>query len=807
MEAPAFIITPYTAGYLFSLTITLIAAAVSWQRRQSFGGVALFLLMTAASIWIFFGLLEVSATAQSTKILLSKLEYIGGVNTPVLFFVFAAAYGGFNRWLSQRNLVLLFLIPAVTLLLAFTNEHHHLIWDSFSAVNPDTNLMIYGHGIWFWIANIGYSTLCLLGGGLLIIRAALQSHAEYRPIAFLLLSGVSIPWIAGLLYVSGFNPFPGYDLTRVAFAFSGLMFLLAIFGRHLLDIAPVARNIIIDTIPDGMLVLDRADRIIDINRSAREMIGITDHSPIGRPLLSLISVTPWLSSLSSLSEESSSLCLITGTNHHLEASISILRDNRGRTTGRIILLRDITERHLSEQAVRKSQELYLSLFSNMSEGVALHRLVEDEHGQAVNYRIIDVNPEFEKLIGIKKKDVIGKLATEAYGIPQAPYLEEYAGVAYSGQPGHIQVYFKPLGRQFDISIAPWGEKGFATIFTDITERNRIWETTSQLASIVEFSAEALIGRDTNGIITSWNKAAEKIFGYTAAEMIGQSNSPLIPAGIDNEVPEILQEIFKSGTAVNWETTRQRKDGALIDVAVIISPIKDTDGHVTGYSTIARNITEVKKSQARIKAALAEKELLLKEIHHRVKNNMQVVSSLLKMQSQYVADEPTKAMLKESQERIKSMSLVYNKLYESADIASIDIRDYVNDLITNLLHAYAPEPGVIHADIDVAGVSFDLDTAIPLGLIINELVTNAIKYAFPEGKHGTIRISLQPLNDNGKYVLIVKDNGIGLPEGFDPLNNRSLGMRLVNALARHQLGGVFDLERSGGTTFRIVFQKG
>ncbi|MGI2335284.1 MAG: PAS domain S-box protein [Dehalogenimonas sp.] len=470
------------------------------------------------------------------------------------------------------------------------------------------------------------------------------------------------------------------------------------------------------------------------------------------------------------------------------------------------LEREILERKNVELALKENETRLQSLFNNMAEGVALHELVFDETGNPTNYRVIDVNAQFEEILGVNRSSVIGNLATTAYGTADPPFLDVYATVALSLTSTRIEVPFEPLGRLFEISIVPWGQRGFATLFTDITERSRIWETTSKLASIVEFSAEALIGRDINGIITSWNKSAERIFGYTAAEMIGQSNSALIPSNLPNEVPDILEKIRESGISIDWETTRKRKDGTIIDVAVTISPIKDTKGSVTGYSTIARDITEANKANDRIKAALAEKELLLKEIHHRVKNNMQVVSSLLKMQSQFVNDESTRAMLKETQERIKSMSLVYNKLYQSADIASIDIKDYVNELVTNLLHAYVPAPGLIRTKIEVAEVSFDLDTAIPLGLIINELVTNAIKYAFPDNMDGTIQVSLQPLNDNGKYTLIIKDDGVGLPEDFDPLNNRSLGMRLVNALAKHQLGGIFDLERSNGTTFRIVFQK-
>lgn len=927
----AFVLTPYSIGYAVSLFITVSVIAVAWRKRHTGQGLALTLLMTAASIWTLFGLLEVSATAQETKILLSKLEYIGGLSTPVFFLIFAAAYAGAKRWLTLRCITLLFIIPVFTLVLAATNEYHQLIWTSFSPGQAGSNLIIYHHGPWFWFSNIGYSTFCLLGGSLLILRQTLQTHREFRVRAVLMLSGVAIPWLGGLIYVSGLNPLPGYDLTRVAFGFSGIFFLLAIFGRRLLDITPIARNIVIDMIPDGMLVLDENNRIIDINRSAEKLTGISGERHLGQSIHSLTALAPWLDQLESFNAtpvelkgfpdgeryleatvtdlktagdkgnfgkivflrditdrkkaedatrqaadqwtttfdsikdpiaiidpkhrivrvnqsfsqlvsqpdteiigrhcfevihgtdepfpecphvhtiencvQSTAEFLEPGLKRFIEVSTSPIISAEGTCAGSVHVIKDITERKQAEIALKENESRLRLLFNNMTEGVALHRLITDDEGKPVDYQIVDVNPMFESILGIKKESVIGRLATEVYGTNEAPYIREYARVATTGHPENLDVYFSPMGKYFDISITPWGDKGFATIFTDITESKQIWETKSHLAAIVEFSSDALIGRDLNGIITSWNQAAEKMLGYTAAEMIGQTNSPLIPPDMANETPEIIKGILETGTASHWETVRRRKDGKLIDVSVTISPIKDTQGSITGFSTIARDITEANRSRDNLKRALREKELLLKEIHHRVKNNMQVISSLLKMQSKFVEDEPTKLMLKESQERIKSMSLVYNKLYQSSDLAMINIKDYVNELVNNLIHAYAISPGAISAEIDAADITLDLDTAIPLGLIINELVTNSMKYAFPAGRRGIIRVGLAAGDKTAEYRLTVKDDGIGLPDNFDPQNNRSLGMRLVNALARHQLGGTLEHLQNKGTEFIITFRKG
>ncbi|PVV85118.1 histidine kinase N-terminal 7TM domain-containing protein [Dehalogenimonas alkenigignens] len=1050
----AFILTPYTVVYFLSFVICAIAGTAAWRRRKTDAGYWLSWLMAAASLWCFFGMLEVSATATDVKVLLSKFEYIGGLSVPVFFVIFALAYTGQQRWITRRNVSLAFIIPVLTLILTASNEAHSLIWTSFEPGPAGSNLIYYIHGPWFWFSNIGYTSLCVLAGSLLVVRFAFNANKDFQPRTALVVIGAIVPWVMGFLYVFDINPLPAFDLTRVAFSFSGLLFLFAILRWRLLDIMPVAYNVVLDAIPDGMLIIDKHNRIVDFNRAAVMMIETSQPISLGQRLESLTSEASWFAAVTENISTPAGLCLKTPTGRHLEAGITDLGGENGSNGNRVIFLKDITERKAAEQALTRSEELYRSLFenmlngfshcriileddlpvdfvylnvnrtfteltglknvigkrvtevipgihqtnpelleiygrvaatgipevfetylpgldmwfdisvyspetgyfvavfdvvterkrfetqlkkaasdwettfdsitdaiaiidadhrivranrslaaisgvsgdslvgrhcyeiihgtdkplpgcphmctltecrqataefpepalgrhveistspllgsggncigsvhiikditerkkietalqesesrlrslyNNMAEGVALHHLIFDDSGHPVNYRIIDANLQFERILGIDREAILGKTATEAYGVQEAPYLSEYAGVALSGQPARLETYFPPLDRYFDISIAPWGQQGFATIFTDATERQRAWEAKSRLATIVEFSADAMIGRDLAGRITSWNKAAERIFGYSAEEMLGHTSELLLPDGDITSIDNVLEQIRRSGQSVSFETLRNHKDGTVIDVAVTISPVNDTAGKVIGFSSIARDITESKKAAARIKRALEEKELLLKEIHHRVKNNMQVISSLLKMQSRFVSDEPTRQMLRESEERIKSMSLVYNKLYESADLAHINIRDYAQELVHNLSHAYAMSPGIVRISTEITEAAFDLDTAVPIGLIINELVTNSLKYAFPDGRRGEIIVSLKL--ENGRYSLSVKDNGIGLPEGFDARGGRSLGLRLVTALAEHQLGGKMTVKRDAGTEFSFVFEQG
>ena len=213
------------------------------------------------------------------------------------------------------------------------------------------------------------------------------------------------------------------------------------------------------------------------------------------------------------------------------------------------------------------------------------------------------------------------------------------------------------------------------------------------------------------------------------------------------------------------------------------------------------VTERMQAEEKIKASLKEKEVLLKEIHHRVKNNMQVISSILNLQSRHIKNEQALKMFEDSQSRIKSMALVHEKLYESEDLANIDFAEYVHSITHYLfgLHEIRPR---IRSNVDIKDVLLDVNTAIPCGLIINELVSNSLKYAFPEGIEGEICIQLSSDKD-GKVRLIVDDNGIGFPKDLDFRKTESLGMQLVIMLVE-QLEGTVELDKSKGTRFKITF---
>jgi two-component sensor histidine kinase len=222
-----------------------------------------------------------------------------------------------------------------------------------------------------------------------------------------------------------------------------------------------------------------------------------------------------------------------------------------------------------------------------------------------------------------------------------------------------------------------------------------------------------------------------------------------------------------------------------------------------YEQAQQEIAERARAEEQVRASLQEKEVLLKEIHHRVKNNLQAVASLLYLQSKSVKDEEIREMFHESRSRIRSMALSHERLYQSQDLARVDFAEYARNLTHHLFRSYGVDPDVIKLKINAEDIFLGIDTAVPCGLIINELVSNSLKHAFPDGTAGEVRIELRA-DHNGGLTLVVSDDGVGLPEDLEFRDAESLGLQLVNNLSVAQLGGTIELDRSGGTAFKITF---
>jgi len=352
-----------------------------------------------------------------------------------------------------------------------------------------------------------------------------------------------------------------------------------------------------------------------------------------------------------------------------------------------------------------------------------------------------------------------------------------------------------------VSGSSGAPKYFIYVVEDITERKRSELALSHLAAIVESSGDAITSTTLVGTILSWNSGAEQIYGYSSHEVKGCSISILVPPDLLQAEAKVLERIA-FGEKVYYETEQIRKDGKRIHVSLSLSPINDVAGQVIGVSKIARDITQRKRAQAQLTASLKEKEVLLKEIHHRVKNNLQIISSLLNLQSHYIQDPKALEMFRESQDRLKSMALIHEMLYQSKEIAKIEFNEYVRNLLSMVYRSHSPTSKAIKLDVQVDPVFLSMDIAVPVSLILNEMVSNSLKHAFKDRNAGLVEIRFKK-EENGRFLLVVSDNGVGLPRDFSLENTPSLGLRLVKILT-DQLGGNLTFRSEVGTELRVDF---
>ena len=352
------------------------------------------------------------------------------------------------------------------------------------------------------------------------------------------------------------------------------------------------------------------------------------------------------------------------------------------------------------------------------------------------------------------------------------------------------------------------------IVIDITERKRaedeLINAHKELDRLLLFN-EALLSaiptpvfyKDREGRYLGCNRAFTEFMGVTPEELKGKTVFDLWPG-------EHAQEYHRKDLELMADPVRQMYDFKVRDKNGVVRPViyakgvfRDENGQAAGIVGAFLDITERKQAEEKIKAALAEKEVLLKEIHHRVKNNLQIVSTLLDLQSENIGDERIISSFRESQHRIYAMALIHESLYKSTDIASVNFGRYVRDLSQNLVNSYLAEPGRIDLELQCGDIDIAIDQAIPCGLIVNELVSNALKHAFPNNRPGELTIEFH-IGENGMINLKVADNGVGLPENLDITNTDTLGLQLVNTLARQLRGEVRIEGGQGGTAFVITF---
>ncbi|AKB64330.1 PAS domain S-box protein [Methanosarcina mazei] len=637
---------------------------------------------------------------------------------------------------------------------------------------------------------------------------------------------------------------------------------------------------------------------------------------------------------------------------------SVYRDENGEVIGVFAAARDITERKKAEEALKKAYDNLDKLVKERTAELekAYTSLKESEKGLAEAqkmahignwdldlvtgevfwsdelYQIFGRNPQesgatYHELLNYihpDDRDFVDSAIKK--GLNEKPSGIDYRVLLANGEERNVHAESEVI---FDENDVPVRAKG---IVQDITERKKSEEKIRNLANIVESSSDAIGTISLEGVITSWNKGAEQVYGYSAEEILGKTESILTLPHLSEETKKLTDRVIKGERINNYETSRLRKDGTIINVSLTLSPVFDASGKLTAVSVIARDITERKRVEEKLreieekyrnivetanegiliiddeaiityankkmadmlgytleeglgrpvwdfadeesktilkqslekrrqgingsyelklickdgsslwalinaksifdkdgkfmgtvsmltditKRKKAEEALermdkaRIKEIHHRIKNNLQIISSLLDLQAEKFEDENVIESFREGQNRVISMSLIHEELYKGEGTDTLDFSAYFKKLAENLFKTYNLSSKNISLSMDLEeDTFFDMDTAVPLGIIVNELVSNSLKHAFNEDEEGKIRIKLCREEKNSEmgmslFSLTVSDDGKGLPDDMELKCVESLGLQLVNILV-DQLDGELQLKREQGTEFTIKFK--
>lgn len=566
-------------------------------------------------------------------------------------------------------------------------------------------------------------------------------------------------------------------------------------------------NLLLANIEDyALIMLDGEGRICSWNVGAERMVGFAAEEIIGRHFGIL-----YTKSDADLGVPSHDLAAATadgryesdgwfirrdGSKFLAQSVLTVLRNDDGTTRGYGQILRDFSAREQLEERFRRVVEAAPSAM-----------VMVNAEG-----RIMMVNLQAELMFGYTRAELLGQpvdLLVPARFRGQHPALRTKFFADPQSRPmgaGRDLYALRKDGSEFavEIGLNPIvTEEGpmVLSAIVDISSRKSLEE---RFRLVVESAPNAMVMVNRRGRIEMINVQTERVFGYSRSELLGQPVEILVPERFRSHHPALRNDFFSDPKSRPMGAGRDlyalRKDGSEFAVEIGLNPIETEDGPMVLSAIV--DISDRKNKEERIQAALKEKDVLLGEIHHRVKNNLQIVHSLLDLQSSRIEDPRVLEMLGETQNRIQSMALIHQTLYQSRDFSGVDFGHFLDNLAPILSASYGIDPERIALSIDAVDVLLPLSVAIPCGLIVNELVTNSLKHGYPGGRSGEICIKLA--KDGDGYVrLCVADDGVGIDESIDFDNTTSLGLKLVTLLSE-QVAGDLTIHRAHPTEFVLRF---
>lgn len=835
--------TPYILPMLVAALVSMVLAVYAWRRRGVPGVTAFVILSTSLSLWSLGYGLEIAGTDLTTKIFWGKVQYIGIVTVILAWFVFSLQYSNHNEWLTRRKLALLLIVPLITLSLTWTNEAHGLIWKSYKLSENGPFLALdVTHGFWFWVHSV-YSYSLLLAGSVLLIKMLLDLPHRYRQQASLILLAIGMPWLGNGFYLLGLIPIPNFDPTPLAFTVTGILFWWNLWRLRLLELVPVARRAVVDSMKEGVIVLDVQHRIVDLNPAAQQLLGCTPAQALGKTPAQVLPDWP---DLRNVTDGETEVSLNDNTLlRHIELTISPVYSRPLQLQGRLIVMRDITARKQAEEALRimASENLRLArAIASASDGI----VISDPHRP--DNPVIYANPAFERITGYELKEVFGRNCRflQGPGTSLEALDEIRQAIAAHREVRVILLNYKKTGQTFwnELKISPvFSGQGlllyFIGIQTDITQRKLAEEALQESEARHRMLADNIndmISRHAADFTCQYvSPACRLLLGYEPEEIVGFSPFEFFhPDDIPHIKNSFANLLVTTDTFVSSYRIR-RKDGHYIWFETSVRSLRNgASDEVHEVIAVSRDITERKRAEetlalARDQALAASqlKSQLLANVSHDVRTPLGGILGYAEMLQEGVFDplssnqkEATKEIIDSARQLLSLISNLLDQARIEAGKLALNIGPFAPQ---DLLDTIDTSLGRLaqRRQITLAGhIAPDLPATLigdreRIQQILFNLVSNALKFT----EHGTVSVQLYRAN-TAQWAIEVSDTGPGIPteaqtyifEAFRQVDGSvtrrhggvGLGLSIVKQLT-DLMGGTVHLEsyEGRGSIFTVL----
>ena len=795
----------FVAGLLISISLSIIA----WNRRPAPGAALFALFVLAGAVWCFFWILEIGSPLISSKILWAKLENIGILATGVLWLAFVLDYSGNCWWRRPRNLILLSAIPVMTLLGVWTNEWHGWYYSNiYNITSSFGEVTVWQHGPWFWISSV-YQYALILWGAIILWRFGLRNRTYGKQIIALTL-GIMVPILGNFAYIFSGNLVGGVDFTPIALAVSQLIYTVTIFRYGFLDLAVMARRVSFDSIPDGIIVLNAASYIADINEAAEMIMGLLKESALGKPLAELWPELYLVTSRMDFGEHSELDTGQSGNAPHLDVSLTTLGGKKGTGGGKLVILRNITQQKVAEEILREREQYFRTLLDSLRAGVVTV--------DARTHRIEDVNRYAAELMGEEKDKIIGRSyyqfvdpevpgQSEVTGLKQQVDISQRSMLTASGQALPIIRSVIPLMRK--------GREYLIESFLDISSLKKATEVLESQKELIDrilstLPAAVLVTDEHNNVLLA-NRAYYHVFNLSPAEVEDRPICEILP------VDELLKAISSASTGmesqVQLEFRYTTDDNERIVVAQVLA-MKNRRALI-----ILSDITEERGQQQKLHLAdrLASVGEMAAGISHELNNPL---TNILLMSQLLIEDEIPEAVKEEllliNKEAKRAASVVKNLLTFARKRDAVKQPGQVNSIIADVIKLRAYEHRVNNIE-----VAMDLDTSLPdilvdyfqIQQVFLNIILNAEQVMAEHSGKGKLTVSSGQID--GNISIKFADNGPGIKTGnmdhiFDPFfttkevgKGTGLGLSICYGIIRSHNGRIYaESEPGKGATFTV-----